>query len=114
MIKTKCLWDKPTPSDGYRILITRLWPRGKKKEFVDLWDPDLGPSKKLLFSYKNGKLTWDEYERTYRKERELPWAQNAIERLKQIQNKRKTITLLCYERENDPKCHRYILKEILG
>jgi len=36
MIKTKCLYDKPDPSDGFRVLITRFWPRGKKKDFVDL------------------------------------------------------------------------------
>jgi uncharacterized protein YeaO (DUF488 family) len=46
MIKTKCLYDKPDPSDGFRVLITRFWPRGKKEDFVDLWDPDLGPRAK--------------------------------------------------------------------
>jgi uncharacterized protein YeaO (DUF488 family) len=114
MIKTKCLWDKPEPSDGFRILVTRFWPRGKKKEFVDYWDPNLGPSKELLLSYKNGKVTWHNYEKIYRKERESAWAQKAIEGLKEIHRKKKNITLVCYEKDNDPKCHRYILKEIVN
>lgn len=113
MIKTKCLWDKPETSDGYRVLITRFWPRGKKKDFVDLWDPDLGPSKKLLLSYKSGEATWEQYDEVYRKERQLEWGKNAIQRLKEIQSQERVITLLCFEKDNDPKCHRYILKEIM-
>jgi uncharacterized protein YeaO (DUF488 family) len=94
-------------------LITRFWPRGKKKDFVDLWDPDLGPSKELLVAFKNGKVTWEQYDQRYRKERQTSWGQEAIERLKQIQKKKKVICLLCYERNGDPHCHRYILKEII-
>ena len=68
MIKTRCLWDRPETSDGYRILITRFWPRGKKKDIVDMWDPDLGPNKELLLSYKTGKVAWQLYDETEKKD----------------------------------------------
>ena len=48
MIKTKCLYYPKDISDGERILITRYWPRGIKKEHFDRWDKELSPSRNLL------------------------------------------------------------------
>ena len=43
MIKTKRIYDPKEDSDGTRILITRKWPRGQKKDRFDEWIKDLSP-----------------------------------------------------------------------
>ena len=45
-IRLKRAYDPPSPDDGLRILVERLWPRGLSKEraAVDLWLKDLAPS----------------------------------------------------------------------
>jgi uncharacterized protein YeaO (DUF488 family) len=49
MIKIKRVYEEATYSDGLRILIDRLWPRGisKKEAQVDLWLKEIAPSEKL-------------------------------------------------------------------
>jgi len=42
MLRTKRVYDPPEKSDGTRVLVMRLWPRGIKKSAVDLWLKDLG------------------------------------------------------------------------
>ena len=43
------IYDDPTPDDGFRVLVDRIWPRGVSKEraALDLWDKDLAPSTEL-------------------------------------------------------------------
>ncbi len=45
-IQTKRVYDPPEDSDGYRVLVDRLWPRGVRKESLpfDLWAQFLAPS----------------------------------------------------------------------
>lgn len=49
LINLKRAYDKPSPDDGYRILVDRLWPRGIKKENLkmDYWAKDIAPSTAL-------------------------------------------------------------------
>ena len=49
VIKTKRAYDTPDESDGYRILVDRLWPRGLTHERLDcqLWEKALAPSTQL-------------------------------------------------------------------
>lgn len=48
-VKIKRVYDPPAESDGFRVLVDRLWPRGLSKEHaaVDLWDKDVAPSPDL-------------------------------------------------------------------
>ena len=49
MIKTaKTVYDKPESSDGKRILVMRLWPRGVAKDKVDVWLKELGTEEELI------------------------------------------------------------------
>ena len=47
--RIKRVYDPPSPDDGYRVLVDRLWPRGltKEKAHVDLWLKDVAPSEEL-------------------------------------------------------------------
>lgn len=70
MIKTKRIYEKPLKSDGKRILVDRLWPRGLKKEDarLDAWLKDLAPSNELRKWIHEDRLRWPEFESRYRAE----------------------------------------------
>lgn len=70
----------------------------------------LGPSIELLKDWKDGKISWTEYERRYVEEMKNP---KAIEKIREIVRiaEAKPIRLMCYEK--NPPCHRFILKEII-
>lgn len=69
-IVIKRAYDKATESDGYRVLVDRLWPRGVKKETLELdeWDKDIAPSSELRkwFGHEPEKFT--EFSANYREE----------------------------------------------
>ncbi len=70
MIKIKRVYEKPEKSDGLRILVDRLWPRGlsKEKSKVDLWLKDIAPSDELRKWFGHDPEKWDEFRRRYFKE----------------------------------------------
>ncbi len=66
-IRTKRVYDKPIPSDGRRILIDRLWPRGLAKAVakVDFWAKAVAPSNELRRWYRHEVAKWPEFRRRY-------------------------------------------------
>ena len=48
-IDIKRIYDEPSPEDGYRVLVDRLWPRGLSKEAaaLDRWAKEVAPSPEL-------------------------------------------------------------------
>lgn len=68
MLRTKRIYEPKEPSDGVRMLIMRMWPRGVKKERIDEWNRDLAPSKGLVMAFKKDGLPWDEYVERFWKE----------------------------------------------
>ena len=111
MVKTKCLYDPVEQSDGDRILVTRYWPRGISREPLATtdWLLNLAPSKELLQDWKKQRISWEEYTLRYHKE-----MQDQREAIRDLADraKRGTITLLCFEREDNPCCHRYFAQEV--
>ena len=109
MIRTKRIYDPPSPEDGYRLLIMRLWPRGVRKAAVDGWEKDLGPSRELLTSFRAGKFGWEDLAARYREE--MSAREELLERYRDL-GRRETLTLLC-ACQDEARCHRSLLKEIL-
>lgn len=70
MITLKRVYEKPAASDGCRILVDRLWPRGlsKEKARVDLWLKDLGPSTELRKWFGHDPIRWAAFKAKYRRE----------------------------------------------
>jgi uncharacterized protein YeaO (DUF488 family) len=66
-IKLRRVYDKPKASDGVRILVERLWPRGlsKKDALVDKWLKDIAPSTELRKWYSHDPAKWEEFRRRY-------------------------------------------------
>lgn len=70
-IKIKRVYEDFAESDGFRILVDRLWPRGIKKENLhyDLWAKDLTPSSDLrIWFHQDVKNHWDSFVASYQKE----------------------------------------------
>jgi len=69
-VQLKRAYDPPSPRDGMRILVDRLWPRGisKAKAHIDLWLKDVAPSTALRQWFGHDPARWNEFRRRYRAE----------------------------------------------
>jgi uncharacterized protein YeaO (DUF488 family) len=69
-IHLKRAYDEPSPSDGRRVLVERLWPRGMKKEALvhDAWLKDVAPSTELRKWFGHRLERWEEFVARYRAE----------------------------------------------
>jgi len=113
-VKTKSIYDKEDEADGFRVLVTRYWPRGVKKERADLWVRGLGPSPELIKDWKKGAIEWDEFRKRYEKEFRDEEKGKLLAELGRAarESGAKRATLLCTCRE-EAVCHRRILKSML-
>jgi uncharacterized protein YeaO (DUF488 family) len=111
-INTKSIFQPADPADGLRVLITRFYPRGVRKGHFDLWLRELSPSADLLMRYKNGKIDWQTFVRALK--HELYSNTDSWQTINVLNEDAKNggITLLCYERSNQP-CHRHIVRDII-
>ena len=69
-ILAKRVYEPAAKSDGFRVLVDRLWPRGLSKSDarLDLWVPDLGPSTTLRQWFNHDPARWAEFRRRYHAE----------------------------------------------
>jgi uncharacterized protein YeaO (DUF488 family) len=69
--RIKRVYDEPTPDDGYRVLVDRLWPRGitKERAAADVWLKDAAPSPSLRVEWHHAPDDrWAEFADRYRAE----------------------------------------------
>jgi len=69
-VRLQRAYDAPTPGDGHRVLVDRVWPRGRTKEQLrlDAWARDLGPSAELRKWFGHDPARWAEFQARYRAE----------------------------------------------
>jgi uncharacterized protein YeaO (DUF488 family) len=69
-IRLKRAYEKPTKTDGYRVLVDRIWPRGIRKEDlkIDEWLKEIAPSAKLRKWFGHDPKKWGEFKSRYFKE----------------------------------------------
>ncbi|MGC8618813.1 MAG: DUF488 domain-containing protein [Thermoplasmata archaeon] len=82
MITTARVYEEPTPKEGYRILVDRLWPRGISKEKLELdsWMKEIAPSDDLRKWYAHQPDKWNDFRSKYFKELdENPLTQELLE-----------------------------------
>lgn len=67
IMQLKRVYEKPKTSDGKRILVERLWPRGltKEKAHVDLWLKEIAPSTELRKWFDHDPEKWAEFKKRY-------------------------------------------------
>ena len=113
-IAVKRVYESPAASDGVRVLVDRLWPRGLTKEeaAVKHWLRDLAPSNELRRWYHSNPGAWAQFRRRYMKELVSPKASAAVEKLYNLASRNKKITLLFASRM-EPRNNATALKEHL-
>lgn len=101
-------------SDGFRVLVDRLWPRGVSKEdaAIDLWAKDTAPSPELRKAWHAASDDdWDTYADRYRAELDGETAQ-ALDELAAEVKQRKTVTLV-YAAHDEEHNHAVVLEQAL-
>jgi len=90
---------KNLPKDAVKIAVTRT----ARSPLSPSWD--------LLRRYKSGKISWPEFEASFRRElEERPEAQRMLDEIRRL-GQHQDVYLICYEKK--PPCHRFILLDIL-
>ncbi len=69
-ILLKRAYDPPSPEDGLRVLVDRLWPRGLRKAdaAIDRWLKEIAPTAELRRWFGHDPSRWEEFRRRYRAE----------------------------------------------
>ena len=129
MLRTKSVHSPIDPkTDGLRVLASRLRGRGMKSDRYDVWMANLGPSERLLRGALKGLAddeVWRDFARRYKAEilsSETIDRSNAtiknhgqkftLRLLKRLAEKG-NVTLMCHCAEDEPHCHRHLLKELI-
>ncbi len=112
MIRLKRAYDPPSPEDGYRILVERLWPRGLSRDraAVDLWLKEVSPSPELRKWYGHDPAKWAEFQRRYRAE--LAAGGEALEALRAVLQKHRAVTFVFAARDPE-RNSALVLKDVL-
>jgi uncharacterized protein YeaO (DUF488 family) len=85
LLGIKRIYEKASITDGKRIFVDRLWPRGVKKSTanIDMWLKDVAPSNELRKWFAHDPNKWVEFESRYTKELERnPAVQQLIDMVK--------------------------------
>ncbi len=86
----KRAYEPPSPSDGTRVLVDRLWPRGVRKESIDLWMKEVAPSAGLRKWFSHDPAKWSEFLKRYFRELDSSGAADELRKLA----KRERVTLV--------------------
>ena len=110
-IRLKRAYEPASPSDGYRVLIDRLWPRGVSKERakLDEWEKELPPSQELREWFGHEPSRFAEFRRRY-----IVELRNARPRLTELRRRASDGTLtLVYSARDTEHNDAVVLAEVL-
>ena len=101
-VQVRRIYDDAQKSDGTRILVDRVWPRGvsKDKAELDEWVKDVAPSTELRKWYSHDPEKFDEFARRFREELQSDDAAQALDELGELAQKG-TLTLLTASKRDD-------------
>ncbi|MGW4778203.1 DUF488 domain-containing protein [Streptomyces filamentosus] len=112
-VRVRRVYDPPSPDDGIRVLVDRLWPRGlaTADARIDEWPKDLTPSTELRRWFHGPDGAYEEFRRRYGTELAAPAAVTTLDRLRALAAHH-TLTLLTATK--DPATsHTAVLRERL-
>ncbi|HEX6520877.1 MAG TPA: DUF488 family protein [Streptosporangiaceae bacterium] len=101
-IRVRRVYDAPSPGDGARVLVDRVWPRGLRKDAarLDEWAKDVAPSTQLRTWYHHDPAKFEEFRHRYAAELEQPGPREALSRLRALADG-KQVTLLTATKDLD-------------
>ena len=106
-------YDDPAPDDGHRVLVDRMWPRGRTKAALrlDAWARDLGPSTQLRRWFGHDPARWPEFRERYQAELEEPEQTRILDELV-AQARRGPLTLIYSARDREHNQAKVIADEL--
>lgn len=110
-VKLKRAYEPPAASDGIRILVDRLWPRGvvKANAAIDHWDKSIAPSTMLRNWFRHDPARWQEFRRRYVHEI-LRHPEQLDELRARAQSGRITLVFAAHDQIHN---HAIVLREVL-
>ena len=110
-VSLKRAYERPSHSDGMRVLVDRLWPRGLSKEqlAVDFWLKDAAPSDALRRWYGHEPRRWESFAAKYRAE--LAQQPDLLHLLDELR-RRGRVTLL-YGARDTTRNNAVVLRQVL-
>ncbi len=85
-VDARRVYDEREPTDGCRVLVDRIWPRGLRKDDprLDEWCQDAAPSRDLRTWYAHAAERFDEFQSRYLSELDAPTGAAALEHLRSL------------------------------
>ncbi|MET4080567.1 uncharacterized protein YeaO (DUF488 family) [Pedobacter sp. UYP30] len=107
MLKLKRAYDDYQKSDGFRVLVDRLWPRGVKKEdaHIDFWAKELAPSTDLRKWFNHEPEKWNSFSKSYIEELKH---NESMEELLELVESKEMVTLV-YGAKDEQHNHAIVL-----
>jgi len=112
-LRLRRIYDDPSPDDGLRVLVDRIWPRGLTKDaaHLDEWMREIAPSTPLRRWYGHRPERFAEFRRRYRAELDDPQPAASLDRLRRLTRER-PVTLLTATKDID-RSHAAVLTDVL-
>lgn len=112
-ITIKRAYDEPAPEDGYRVLVDRVWPRGRSKQALalDEWAKELAPSTKLRQWFGHDPERWRVFQQRYREELATPEQRQLLHAL--LKNAGKHGLTLVYGAKDEEHNQAVVLRNVL-
>ena len=113
-IAIKRVYDEAGESDGMRVLVDRLWPRGLSKERarIDLWLKEIAPSNELRTWFAHDPARFDEFRHRYEAELASGPAHDALTRLRELA-RQQPVTLVFAARDAEHS-NAAVLRDLLN
>ena len=113
-VAQKRVYEEPEPSDGVRVLVDRLWPRGLSKERarVDVWLKEVSPSRDLRVWFGHDPAKFEEFRRRYEAELAEEPGRAAFAELREMA--RKQHVTLVFAAHDTEHCNAVVLRELLA
>ena len=113
-VAIKRVYEGPGESDGMRVLVDRLWPRGLSKEraHIDLWLKEIAPSNELRTWFGHEPARFDEFRHRYEAELASGPAHDALARLRELAGQH-PVTLVFAARDAEHS-NAAVLRELLA
>ncbi len=113
-VALKRIYEQPSPQDGARVLVDRLWPRGLKKADValDAWLKDLAPSNELRQWFHAHRQQWSKFRKQYLEELASESASEALQQLYELRKQKRRLTLL-YSSKDEEHNNAVVLKQLV-
>jgi uncharacterized protein YeaO (DUF488 family) len=112
-ISIKRAYEDASPQDGYRVLVDRIWPRGRTKEDLALghWEKELAPSNDLRKWFGHDPHKWKSFQERYRQELATQEKQALLQQL--LSNAGDKPITLVYGAKDEEHNQAVVLQEIL-